>query len=82
MIACIVCKRIYRLDLIRKVHDKGLRATKVICTLGPACWSVDGLIALIDAGNYAFTFLVIISSSSYSDYNNILSVARNECSPL
>ena len=23
---------------------------KVICTLGPACWSVEGLIALIDGG--------------------------------
>ena len=27
-----------------------MRKTKIICTLGPACWSVDGLTALIDAG--------------------------------
>jgi pyruvate kinase len=27
-----------------------MRKTKIICTLGPACWSVDGLRALIDAG--------------------------------
>lgn len=26
------------------------RKTKVICTLGPACWSVEGLIELIDSG--------------------------------
>lgn len=27
-----------------------LRKTKIICTLGPACWSVEGLIGLIDNG--------------------------------
>jgi pyruvate kinase len=27
-----------------------MRKTKIICTLGPACWSVEGLTALIDAG--------------------------------
>jgi len=26
------------------------RQTKIVCTLGPACWSTEGLGALIDAG--------------------------------
>ena len=31
-------------------HHSNIRKTKIICTLGPACWSVDGLSSLIDAG--------------------------------
>ena len=27
-----------------------MRATKIICTLGPACWTEDGMRALVDAG--------------------------------
>lgn len=27
-----------------------IRKTKIVCTLGPACWSVEGLGQLIDAG--------------------------------
>eukprot|EP00607_Mallomonas_marina_P005557 CAMPEP_0182427394 /NCGR_PEP_ID=MMETSP1167-20130531/17137_1 /TAXON_ID=2988 /ORGANISM="Mallomonas Sp, Strain CCMP3275" /LENGTH=502 /DNA_ID=CAMNT_0024609597 /DNA_START=46 /DNA_END=1554 /DNA_ORIENTATION=+ len=38
------------LDLIRSPHDPKARKTKIFCTLGPACWSVEGLVALIDAG--------------------------------
>lgn len=30
--------------------DLGLRKTKVICTLGPACWDVDMLVKMLDAG--------------------------------
>eukprot|EP00605_Chrysophyceae_sp_TOSAG23-4_P000616 GSChrysophyteH1.ASY1.ANO1.693.1 assembled CDS len=30
-----------------------MRKTKIICTLGPACWSVEGLTALIDADHTA-----------------------------
>jgi pyruvate kinase len=26
------------------------RKTKIVCTLGPSCWSEEGLAALIDAG--------------------------------
>lgn len=38
------------LELIRAPHDQNPRATKIFCTLGPACWSVEGLTSLIDAG--------------------------------
>ncbi len=27
-----------------------VRKTKIVCTLGPACWSEEGLGALLDAG--------------------------------
>ena len=30
--------------------DLSMRKTKVICTLGPACWDVDMLIKMLDAG--------------------------------
>lgn len=38
------------LDLVRSSHDGLIRKTKIFCTLGPACWSVEGLGQLIDAG--------------------------------
>lgn len=31
-------------------ENKQIRKTKIVCTLGPACWSVEGLGQLIDAG--------------------------------
>jgi pyruvate kinase len=30
--------------------DPTQRKTKVVCTLGPACWDVDMLVKMIDAG--------------------------------
>ncbi|KAE8962234.1 hypothetical protein PR003_g32792, partial [Phytophthora rubi] len=34
-----------------KANVEGLqRKTKIFCTLGPACWSEEGLLKLIDAG--------------------------------
>lgn len=38
------------LDMVRNVSDRSKQKTKQICTLGPACWSVEGLTELIDAG--------------------------------
>lgn len=40
---------IIRIDQIR-AQKTAKRKTKVICTLGPACWSVEGLCGLIDNG--------------------------------
>ena len=30
--------------------DLGQRKTKIICTLGPACWDTDMLVKMLDAG--------------------------------
>lgn len=38
------------LQTILRPTDVTLRQTKVICTLGPACWEIDMLEQLIDAG--------------------------------
>jgi len=38
------------IDQVFKTFDASERKTKVICTLGPACWSEEGLGGLIDAG--------------------------------
>ncbi|GFH61133.1 pyruvate kinase [Chaetoceros tenuissimus] len=38
------------IDTIKKPTEVILRRTKVICTLGPACWEVEQLEKLIDAG--------------------------------
>jgi len=38
------------LDMITKKTDVTLRRTKIICTIGPACWDVPQLETLIDAG--------------------------------
>ena len=38
------------IDAIKKTTEVILRRTKVICTLGPACWEVEQLEKLIDAG--------------------------------
>ena len=36
--------------LIKKETDLALRRTKIICTIGPACWSVENLEKLLNTG--------------------------------
>lgn len=38
------------LDLICGPTDTRTRKTKVVCTLGPKCWSKEGLEMLVDTG--------------------------------
>jgi pyruvate kinase len=38
------------LDMIKRTNTSGARRTKIICTLGPACWAVEQLETLIEAG--------------------------------
>ena len=38
------------LDIVHQINNPKTRRTKVVCTLGPACWSVEGLVDLIDGG--------------------------------
>ena len=38
------------IDTIKTPTHLGKRRTKIICTLGPACWAVEQLEQLIDAG--------------------------------
>lgn len=44
------------LDTVTKPCQVKERKTKIICTLGPACWSEEGLAALMDAGMNAARF--------------------------
>ena len=40
-----------RFDLMRaSLSSQMYRKTKVVCTMGPKCWSEEGLEALLDAG--------------------------------
>ncbi|KAG2783194.1 hypothetical protein PC116_g30018, partial [Phytophthora cactorum] len=38
------------IDCIMANVEGAQRKTKIFCTLGPACWSEEGLLELIDAG--------------------------------
>lgn len=38
------------LETVTRKTDVGNRRTKIICTLGPACWSEENLGTLMDAG--------------------------------
>jgi pyruvate kinase len=36
--------------LVNKTDDPHLRKTKIVCTMGPSCWSVERLLEMIDRG--------------------------------
>jgi len=38
------------LDMVKRATDEKARRTKIICTLGPACWDVKNLEIMLDAG--------------------------------
>lgn len=38
------------LDMIHADNETKVRNTKIVCTIGPACWSQEGLLGLIDNG--------------------------------
>jgi len=40
----------FKFQQIFQVLDPSARKTAVVCTLGPACWSVDMLVKMLDAG--------------------------------
>lgn len=37
-------------DIVKENLNTLQRRTKIVCTIGPACWSEDGLGKLLDAG--------------------------------
>jgi pyruvate kinase len=53
------------------------RKTKVVCTLGPSCWSEEGLAELMDAGmNIArFNF----SHGSHEDHQQVFDRVKKVC---
>ena len=38
------------LDMVKRATDEKARRSKIICTLGPACWDVKNLEIMLDAG--------------------------------
>lgn len=45
------------MPMITRTTDETIRRTKIICTIGPACWNVDQLETLMDAGMDVGKFL-------------------------
>ena len=60
---------IWRFGLLLQDVPTG-RKTKVVCTLGPACWSEEGLAALLDAGMNVARFN--FSHGSHASHQEVL----------
>ena len=54
----------------------GNRRTKIICTLGPACWSEENLATLMDAGMNVARFN--FSHGDHAGHNEVLQRLRND----
>jgi hypothetical protein len=59
------------LDMIKRPTDVASRRSKIICTLGPACWEVHQLETLIDAGMNVARF-----NFSHGDHEGHLAVLK------
>ena len=68
------------MDSIKKATDESSRHTKIVCTLGPACWDVEGLEKLIDGGmNIArFNFSHGDHDSHLACLNRLRQAAKNK----
>ncbi|KXZ44735.1 hypothetical protein GPECTOR_63g60 [Gonium pectorale] len=62
------------LDLICGPTDTRTRKTKVVCTLGPKCWSMEGLEMLVDTGMNVARFN--FSHGAHSDHQLVLDRLR------
>ena len=58
------------LDTVTCKTDVGNRRTKIICTLGPACWSEENLATLMDAGMNVARFN--FSHGDHAGHNEVL----------
>ncbi|PNH10739.1 Pyruvate kinase, partial [Tetrabaena socialis] len=63
------------LDLVTGPTDVRQRKTKVICTLGPKCWSEEGLGMLVDNGMNVARFN--FSHGSHADHQAVLDRLRD-----
>ena len=62
------------LETITRKTDVGNRRTKIICTLGPACWSEENLGTLMDAGMNVARFN--FSHGDHAGHNEVLQRLR------
>ena len=72
------------LDLVKAPVDVSTRKTKIVCTLGPACWDVPTLESLIDAGmNVArFNFSHGDHAGHKACLDRLRQAAKNKNSPV
>jgi pyruvate kinase len=62
------------LATVTRKTDVGNRRTKIICTLGPACWSEENLALLMDSGMNVARFN--FSHGDHNGHNEVLQRLR------